>query len=75
MADPTPATYNLRDDAGYLVYATDDLEQAVGEYDERRQTGSFHFDDFGITELRERLTVLRRKDREGPTDPNEADDG
>lgn len=60
MAEPTPATYNLRDDAGYLVFATDDLEEAVSEYDERRQHGTFHFDDFGITELRNRLTEHRR---------------
>lgn len=60
-----PATFNLRDSEGYLIFATHDLEEAVTEYDRRKDAGErTHFDDFGITELRDRLTARRKAERE-----------
>jgi hypothetical protein len=68
---PDLATYNLRDSEGYLIHATHDLEEAIQEYD-RRKGEKVHFDDFGITELRDRLKEKHRLEREAK---KAADDG
>jgi hypothetical protein len=52
------ASYTLRDSAGYVVAEADDLEDAIQEYDDRKGE-KVHFDDFGITELRDRLKQAR----------------
>jgi hypothetical protein len=57
------ALYTLRGSDGYVIAEADDLEQAVAEYDDRKDDKP-HFDDFGITELRERLTAQRKAARE-----------
>lgn len=65
MADITPALYNLRDDAGYLVYSTHDVEELVEEIDRRRETDEpVRLDDFTVTQIRDRVAEVRRQRRE-----------
>lgn len=57
--DIEPRTYNLRDAQGYLVFATDDLDEIVAEAERRlkakkKADRAFGIDDFDLADLKAR---------------------